>query len=291
MPLRTRSHWFGVVLDCPDASELAHFYERLLGWKVFKDTPEWATLAPSESCWLQPRLPAGAELRAAGVAEPAGAADHDVAPRPRGRRPRAGDGICRGGRRRARRRSSPSRTCASCSTPQATRSASTSTRARGTGSTSPPDRSRSHVVREPGCRERVDGTEWLAWAPRSRLARRRGCCSRAPVTWRPCRPRRSGPVWHWAMPACDSSTWAGRPTCVAICSTPPARRRALGCWACATSRRAASSCAPCGSSSATCRRSTSCRAGASSSATGTSRTSSCGRSDLTASAGSSTVSG
>ena len=49
MPLRTRSHWFGVVLDCPDASELAHFYERLLGWTVFKDTPGWATLAPSET--------------------------------------------------------------------------------------------------------------------------------------------------------------------------------------------------------------------------------------------------
>lgn len=48
MPLRTTTHWFGVVLDCPDASELAHFYERLLGWTLFKDTPEWATLAPSE---------------------------------------------------------------------------------------------------------------------------------------------------------------------------------------------------------------------------------------------------
>ena len=36
-----------VVLDCPDASELAHFYERLLGWTLFKDTPGWATLAPS----------------------------------------------------------------------------------------------------------------------------------------------------------------------------------------------------------------------------------------------------
>lgn len=47
MPLRTSTHWFGVVLDCPDASELAHFYERLLGWTIFKDTPQWATLAPS----------------------------------------------------------------------------------------------------------------------------------------------------------------------------------------------------------------------------------------------------
>ena len=47
MPLRTRTHWFGVVLDAPDASELAHFYQSLLGWRIFKDTPGWATLAPS----------------------------------------------------------------------------------------------------------------------------------------------------------------------------------------------------------------------------------------------------
>lgn len=49
MPLRTTKHWFGVVLDAPDASALAHFYERLLGWTFFKDTPDWATLAPSET--------------------------------------------------------------------------------------------------------------------------------------------------------------------------------------------------------------------------------------------------
>jgi hypothetical protein len=48
MPLRTRNTWFGVVLDAPSASELAHFYERLLGWTVFADEPGWATLAPSE---------------------------------------------------------------------------------------------------------------------------------------------------------------------------------------------------------------------------------------------------
>jgi catechol 2,3-dioxygenase-like lactoylglutathione lyase family enzyme len=48
MPLRHRKHWFGVVLDAPDASELAHFYERLLGWRLYKDAPEWATLAPSD---------------------------------------------------------------------------------------------------------------------------------------------------------------------------------------------------------------------------------------------------
>ncbi|HSU73460.1 MAG TPA: VOC family protein [Terrabacter sp.] len=49
MPLRTTKHWFGVVLDAPDASALAHFYQRLLGWTFYKDTPDWATLAPSET--------------------------------------------------------------------------------------------------------------------------------------------------------------------------------------------------------------------------------------------------
>jgi len=49
MPLRTTKTWFGVVLDAPLASDLAHFYQRLLGWTLFKDNPDWATLAPSES--------------------------------------------------------------------------------------------------------------------------------------------------------------------------------------------------------------------------------------------------
>jgi catechol-2,3-dioxygenase len=49
MPLRTDSHWFGVVLECEDASHLAHFYQRLLDWRVFTDTEEWATLAPSST--------------------------------------------------------------------------------------------------------------------------------------------------------------------------------------------------------------------------------------------------
>lgn len=48
MPLRRAKHWFGVVLDAPDASELAHFYERLLGWTLYTDTPQWAILAPSK---------------------------------------------------------------------------------------------------------------------------------------------------------------------------------------------------------------------------------------------------
>jgi catechol 2,3-dioxygenase-like lactoylglutathione lyase family enzyme len=49
MPLRSTSTWFGVVLECEDASELAHFYQRLLGWALHVDTKQWATLAPSDS--------------------------------------------------------------------------------------------------------------------------------------------------------------------------------------------------------------------------------------------------
>ena len=47
--LRARSSWFGVVLDAADGPALAHFYERLLGWTVFGESPEWTTLAPSRS--------------------------------------------------------------------------------------------------------------------------------------------------------------------------------------------------------------------------------------------------
>ena len=47
MPLRTRTTWIGVVLDAPDARELAGFYRRLLGWTVFDDSEDWVTLAPS----------------------------------------------------------------------------------------------------------------------------------------------------------------------------------------------------------------------------------------------------
>jgi catechol 2,3-dioxygenase-like lactoylglutathione lyase family enzyme len=48
MPLRTSKTWFGVVLDAPDAGELARFYQRLLGWTVLEASEGWATLAPSE---------------------------------------------------------------------------------------------------------------------------------------------------------------------------------------------------------------------------------------------------
>ena len=48
MPLRTSKTWFGVVLGARDAQALLRFYERLLGWQVFTDTPEWCTLARSK---------------------------------------------------------------------------------------------------------------------------------------------------------------------------------------------------------------------------------------------------
>ncbi|MDX6235684.1 MAG: hypothetical protein QOG10_499 [Kribbellaceae bacterium] len=48
MALRTKAHWFGVALNAPDPQELGRFYERLLGWKIYADEPNWVTLAPSE---------------------------------------------------------------------------------------------------------------------------------------------------------------------------------------------------------------------------------------------------
>lgn len=34
------------MLDCPDAPALARFYADLLGWRVAKSEPDWATIAP-----------------------------------------------------------------------------------------------------------------------------------------------------------------------------------------------------------------------------------------------------
>lgn len=48
MALRTRTQWFGVVLDAPDARELAHFYARLLDWQIFNESEGWVDLAPSK---------------------------------------------------------------------------------------------------------------------------------------------------------------------------------------------------------------------------------------------------
>ena len=48
MALRTKTKWWGVVLDAPDGRELAHFYARLLGWQVFSENETGAAVAPSE---------------------------------------------------------------------------------------------------------------------------------------------------------------------------------------------------------------------------------------------------
>jgi catechol 2,3-dioxygenase-like lactoylglutathione lyase family enzyme len=50
MPLRTKTQWWGVTLDAPNARELAHFYARLLGWQLFEsDGDDGAAVAPSET--------------------------------------------------------------------------------------------------------------------------------------------------------------------------------------------------------------------------------------------------
>lgn len=48
MALRTKKQWWGVALDAPDGAELARFYARLLGWRIFNETADGAAVAPSE---------------------------------------------------------------------------------------------------------------------------------------------------------------------------------------------------------------------------------------------------
>jgi catechol 2,3-dioxygenase-like lactoylglutathione lyase family enzyme len=38
-----------VVLNAPDALALAQFYERLLGWRIAKEEPDWVTIAAPDS--------------------------------------------------------------------------------------------------------------------------------------------------------------------------------------------------------------------------------------------------
>ena len=45
---RSEGHYWGVVLDAPDARQLAHFYARLLEWTIVKEEPAWTTLAPPD---------------------------------------------------------------------------------------------------------------------------------------------------------------------------------------------------------------------------------------------------
>ena len=58
----------GVVLDAPDARELAAFYHRLLGWPAIQDETDWVTLGapaggPGLSFQTESRyVPAGTPL-------------------------------------------------------------------------------------------------------------------------------------------------------------------------------------------------------------------------------------
>jgi catechol 2,3-dioxygenase-like lactoylglutathione lyase family enzyme len=45
---RTGQHYWGAVLEAPDAHELAGFYARLLGWQIVKDEGHWVTMHPGE---------------------------------------------------------------------------------------------------------------------------------------------------------------------------------------------------------------------------------------------------
>ena len=67
---RPRMTITAVVLDSPDANELAGFYQRLLGWPTVTDEPGWVTLRPdgggtglsfqTEDAYVRPRWPAAA---------------------------------------------------------------------------------------------------------------------------------------------------------------------------------------------------------------------------------------
>ena len=46
--LRTKTNWWGVVLDAPDGPALARFYSKLLGWPITNESDDGAAVAPSE---------------------------------------------------------------------------------------------------------------------------------------------------------------------------------------------------------------------------------------------------
>ena len=62
-----RMRLWGLVLDAPDAQQLAAFYERLLGWPREQDEPDWVKLGSpeggtglsfqSEPAYQRPRWP------------------------------------------------------------------------------------------------------------------------------------------------------------------------------------------------------------------------------------------
>jgi hypothetical protein len=44
----SRTDWWGVVLDAPDAPALAHFYSDLLGWQIATERPNYCTMGPAD---------------------------------------------------------------------------------------------------------------------------------------------------------------------------------------------------------------------------------------------------
>lgn len=48
MRARTRTRWWGTVLDTPDPQALAAFHGRLLGWPPGSGDETWATLKPED---------------------------------------------------------------------------------------------------------------------------------------------------------------------------------------------------------------------------------------------------
>ena len=50
---RTRTNWWGVVLDAPDGVALANFYASLLGWPIAKEEDDGAAIqVPGTSSYL-----------------------------------------------------------------------------------------------------------------------------------------------------------------------------------------------------------------------------------------------
>jgi catechol 2,3-dioxygenase-like lactoylglutathione lyase family enzyme len=45
---RSEGDYWGAVLDAPDAAALARFYAELLGWRIAKEDPTWAAVAPPD---------------------------------------------------------------------------------------------------------------------------------------------------------------------------------------------------------------------------------------------------
>ena len=63
------------VLDAPDPKELALFYQRLLGWPIADDEPDWVTLRPGDGT---PGLSFQREERLAPPTWPAGPGDQQM---------------------------------------------------------------------------------------------------------------------------------------------------------------------------------------------------------------------